>query len=163
MALTHLESERPCLTSRGSKRATKRVFMKQERWADLEDHVTLSFRLPMICWSRCAFWTWEGARDSEMFSPSTRDASTATMEEVVTWWASTSSVEAATCSGDDVEGSSGSSSSPSTPYSPSSTKMPSSIFLSPAQSKTSHGQWAVMSKITSHDSTTVLVSKLKTL
>jgi hypothetical protein len=46
-------------------------------------------------------------------------------------------VEARTGSGDDVEGSSGSSLSPSTPYSPSSTKMLSSIFLSPTHSKTS--------------------------
>jgi hypothetical protein len=46
-------------------------------------------------------------------------------------------VKAGTGSGDDVEGSSGSSSSPSMPYSPSSTKMLSSISLSPAHSKTS--------------------------
>jgi hypothetical protein len=31
MALTQLESERACPTSRGSKRATKSVFEKQER------------------------------------------------------------------------------------------------------------------------------------
>jgi hypothetical protein len=31
MALTELESERACPTSRGSKRATKSVFEKQER------------------------------------------------------------------------------------------------------------------------------------
>jgi hypothetical protein len=69
-------------------------------------------------------------------------------------------VEAGTCSGDDVDGSSGSSLSPSMPYSPSSTKMLSSISLSPAHAKTPQGQGAVSSKVTSHDSTTVLVSKL---
>jgi hypothetical protein len=42
-----------------------------------------------------------------MISPSTRDASTAAVEEVVTCGASTSSVEARTGLGDDVERSSG--------------------------------------------------------
>jgi hypothetical protein len=46
-----------------------------------------------------------------MISPSTRDASTATVEEVVARGASASSVEVGTSSGDDVDGSSGSSSS----------------------------------------------------
>jgi hypothetical protein len=77
--------------------------------------------------------------------------------------ASTSSVEAGTSSSDDVEGSSGSSSSPSKPYSSSSTKILSSFSLSPAHSKTSRGQVAVSSKVTSHDSTMVLVSRLNTL
>jgi hypothetical protein len=89
-----------------------------------------------------------------MISPSTRDASTATMKEVV---ASTVSVEVGTCSGDDVEGRNRSSSSPSKPYSFSSTKMISSISLSPGHSKISLGQGAVLLNITSHDSTTVLV------
>jgi hypothetical protein len=71
-----------------------------------------------------------------MISPSTRDASTAAVEEVVARGASTSSVEERTGLGDDVEGSSGSSSSPSMPYSPSHTKMLSSISLSPAHSMT---------------------------
>jgi hypothetical protein len=39
-----------------------------------------------------------------MISPSTRDASTAAMEEVVAWGASASSVEAGTRSGDGVDG-----------------------------------------------------------
>jgi hypothetical protein len=39
-----------------------------------------------------------------MISFSTRDASTAAVEEVVARGASTSSVKAGTCSGDDVEG-----------------------------------------------------------
>jgi hypothetical protein len=69
-------------------------------------------------------------------------------------------VEAGTGSGDDVDESSGSSLSPSTPCSPSSTKILSYISLSPAHSKTSRGQGAVSSKVTSHDLTTVLVSKL---
>jgi hypothetical protein len=56
-----------------------------------------------------------------MISPSTHDASTAAIEEVVTQGVSTSSVETGTCSGDDVEGSSGLSLSPLKPYSPSST------------------------------------------
>jgi hypothetical protein len=95
-----------------------------------------------------------------MISPSTRDAFIAAVEEVVASGASASSVEERTCSGDDVEGSSGTSSSSSMPYSPSSTKMISSIFLSPAHSKTSRGQGAVLSKVTSHDSAMVLVSRL---
>jgi hypothetical protein len=77
MALTQLESKRACPISRGSKRATKSEFEKQEIWADLEERVTLSFRLPMICWGGCAFWMWEGALGSETISPSTHDASTA--------------------------------------------------------------------------------------
>jgi hypothetical protein len=56
---------------------------------------------------------WEGAPDSEMISSSTRDASTAIVEEVVAWGAFASSVEAGTCLSDDVEGHSGSFSSPS--------------------------------------------------
>jgi hypothetical protein len=47
-----------------------------------------------------------GAPDSEMISPSTRDA---VVEEVVARGASASSVEAGTGSGDDVERRSGSS------------------------------------------------------
>jgi hypothetical protein len=146
----------------GSKWATNSVFVKQERWVDLEDCVTLSFRLPMICWGGCAFWMWDGAPNSEMISPSTRDISTVVVEEVVAWGASASSVEAGTYSGDNVEGSSGSSSSPSTPYSPSSTKMLSSIPLSSAHSRTSRGQGAILLKATSHNSTTMLVSRLNT-
>jgi hypothetical protein len=98
-----------------------------------------------------------------MISPSTHDASTAAMEEVVARGASASSVKAGIRSGDDVEGSSGSSSSPSKPYSSSSTKMLSSISLSHAHSKTSRGQGVISLKVTSHDSTTVLVSRLNTL
>jgi hypothetical protein len=72
-----------CPTSRGSKRATKSVFEKHERWADLEECVILSFRLPMICWGGRTFWMWEGAPGSEIISPSIRDASTTVVEEVV--------------------------------------------------------------------------------
>jgi hypothetical protein len=57
---------------------------------------------------------WEGAPDSEMISPSTRDTSTVGVEEVVAWGASALSVKAGTGSGNDVEGSSGSSSTPLT-------------------------------------------------
>jgi hypothetical protein len=67
-----------------------------------------------------------------MTSSSIRDASTATMEEVVAGVAAASNVKVGTSSGDDVEGSSGLSSSPSMPYSPSSIKMISSISLSPS-------------------------------
>jgi hypothetical protein len=74
-----------------------------------------------------------------MISPSTHDASTIAVEEVVACGASASSLEAGTSSGDDVEGRSGSSSSWSTPYSPSYTKMLSSISLSPTHSMTSRG------------------------
>jgi hypothetical protein len=96
MALTQLESKRACPTSWGSNKATKRVFVKQERWAGLEYHVTLSFRLPMICWGGCDFWMWEGAPWLEMISPSTYDASATAMEEVVVWRASALSVEVGT-------------------------------------------------------------------
>jgi hypothetical protein len=48
MALTQLESERACLTSQVSNKAMKSVLVKQERCANLEDRVTLSFKLPMI-------------------------------------------------------------------------------------------------------------------
>jgi hypothetical protein len=65
--------------------------------------------------------------------------------------------------GDDVEESIGSSSSPLKSYSSSSTKMISSISLSLAHSRASRGQGAVLSKVTSHDSRTVLVSRLNTL
>jgi hypothetical protein len=51
MALTQLESESACITSRGSNRATNNVLVNLDRCADLEDHVTLSFKLPMICLS----------------------------------------------------------------------------------------------------------------
>jgi hypothetical protein len=61
----------------------KSVFKKQERWADHEERVTLSFRLPMICWGGYAFWMWEGAPSFETISPSTCDTSTAAVEEVV--------------------------------------------------------------------------------
>jgi hypothetical protein len=44
MALTQVESEKACPTSQYSNKATKRMFVKQERLADLEDRVTLSFR-----------------------------------------------------------------------------------------------------------------------
>jgi hypothetical protein len=106
---------------------------------------------------------WEGAPCSEMISPSTYDASTTAVEEVVAWGASASSVEAWTGSGDDVAGSSTSSSSPSMPYSPSSTKILSSISLSPAHWKTSRGQGAISLKVTSDDSTMVLVLRLNTI
>jgi hypothetical protein len=95
--------------------------------------------------------------------PSTRDTSTATVEEVVARGASALSVEVETDSGDDVEGSNDSSSSSSTPYSPSYTKMLSSISLSPAHSRTSQGQGAVSSNVTSYNSTTVLISRLNIL
>jgi hypothetical protein len=49
MALTQLESESACPASQGSNRATNMVLVKQDICADLKDHVTLSFRLPMIC------------------------------------------------------------------------------------------------------------------
>jgi hypothetical protein len=67
-----------------------------------------------------------------MISPSTRDVSTAAVEEVVALGASALSVETETSSSDVVEGCSGSSSSPLKPYSFSSTKMLSSISFSPA-------------------------------
>jgi hypothetical protein len=98
-----------------------------------------------------------------MISLSTHDTSNAAVEEVVARGASASTVEAGTCSGDDVEGRSGSSSSSSKPYSSSSTKMLSSISLSPAHSKTSRRQGADLLKVTSHDSTTMLVSRLNTI
>jgi hypothetical protein len=98
---------------------------------------------------------WEGAPYSEMISSSTRDTSTAAVKEVVAWGASTSSVEAGTSSGDDVDGSSGSSSSLLKPYSSSSIKMLSSISLSPAHLRTLWGQGAVSSKVTSDDSITM--------
>jgi hypothetical protein len=104
---------------------------------------------------------WEGAPWSEVISPSARDASTAAVEEVVAWEASTSSVEEGTSSGDDVDKNSGSSSSRSNLYSSSSIKMRSSISLSPAHSKISWGQGAVSLKVTSHDSIIMLVSKVK--
>jgi hypothetical protein len=104
---------------------------------------------------------WDGAPC--LISPSTRDTSTAVVDEVVARGASALSVKAGTSSGDDVEGSSGSSSSPSKPYCSSFTKMLSSISLSPAHSKTSRGQGVVLLKVTSYDSTTVLVSMLNTL
>jgi hypothetical protein len=53
MALTQLESESACQTSRGSNRATNNVLVKQDRCADLEDRVTISFKLPMICCGGC--------------------------------------------------------------------------------------------------------------
>jgi hypothetical protein len=49
MTLTQLESKSVCPTSQGSNKATKSVLVKQEKCAYLEDRVTLSFRLPMIC------------------------------------------------------------------------------------------------------------------
>jgi hypothetical protein len=131
MALTQLKLERVCTTSWGSNKATKSALIKQE--------------------------TWEGAPYSEMISPSTRDASIAVVEVVVDWGASASSVEAGTSSGVDVDECSGSSSSLLKPYSSSSTKMLSSISLSPAHSNTSWGQGVVSSKVTSCDSTMVLV------
>jgi hypothetical protein len=106
---------------------------------------------------------WDGASYSELISPSTRDASAATVEEVVACEASASSVKAERDSGDDVEGSSCLSLASSKLYSSSSTKMLSSIFLSPAHSRTSRGQEVVLSNVTSYDSTTVLVSRLNTI
>jgi hypothetical protein len=105
----------------------------------------------------------EGAPWSEMMTPSTRDASTTTVEDVVVSGASAASVEAGTSTDDYVDGSSGSSSSQLKLCSSSSTKVLSSIFLSPAHSKISRGQGAVSLKVTSHDSTTVLVSRLNIL
>jgi hypothetical protein len=72
-------------------------------------------------------------------------------------------VKAGTSLDDDVNGSSDSSSSLLKPYSSSVTKMLSSISLSPAHSKTSQGQGAVSSKITSYDSIMMLVSRLNTI
>jgi hypothetical protein len=86
--LTQLKLERACPTSEGSNRATNRVLIKQDRWDDPKDRVTLSFRLPMTYWGRCVFWMWEGAPCSKMISPSTHDASTAAVEEVVDYVAS---------------------------------------------------------------------------
>jgi hypothetical protein len=54
---------------------------------------------------------WEEALWSEMISPSTRDASTAALEEVVAWGAFASSVKAVTELSGDIEGSSDTSSS----------------------------------------------------
>jgi hypothetical protein len=105
----------------------------------------------------------EGAPCSELISPSTCDASTTAVEEVVARGSSASSVEAGTSLGDDVEGSSDSSSSPSKSYSSSTTNMLSSISLSSTHSKTSQGKGAFSSKVTSHDSTMVLVLRLSTL
>jgi hypothetical protein len=48
MALTQLESERGYAIYRGSNKEIKSVLVKQERCADLEDRITLSFKLPMI-------------------------------------------------------------------------------------------------------------------
>jgi hypothetical protein len=107
---------------------------------------------------------WDGAPFSELISPSIPDACTPAQEEVVALEASTSRVEAGTCPGDKVDaGVICSSSSPSRPYSFSSTKIHSFIFLSPAPSKTSREHGAVSLKVTSHDSTTMLVSRLSTL
>jgi hypothetical protein len=147
MALTQLKSESVCTKSRGSKRATK-AYLKSRR-DELTSRNVSPFHSDYLC-----------SAEVEMISPSTCDASTAAVEEEVSLGASALSVEAGTGSGDDVGGSSGSSSSPLMPYSPSSTKMLSSISLSPAPSKISQGQGAVSLKVTSHDSTTVLVSKL---
>jgi hypothetical protein len=62
-----------------------------------------------------------------MVSPSTRDTSTAVVEEIVVSGASDSSVQAETCLSDNVDGSRGSFSSRSKSYSSSSTKMLSSF------------------------------------
>jgi hypothetical protein len=42
-------NKKVCPTSRGSNRATNNVLIKHDRCADLEDHGTLSLRLPIIC------------------------------------------------------------------------------------------------------------------
>jgi hypothetical protein len=70
-------------TSRGSNNATKSELVKQDRCADLKDSVTHSFKLPMIYWGGCAFWICEGLLCTETISPSTRNACTAVVEEVV--------------------------------------------------------------------------------
>jgi hypothetical protein len=49
MAMNQLESERAYSISQGSNKATKSALVKQDRCAYLEDHVTFSFKLPMIC------------------------------------------------------------------------------------------------------------------
>jgi hypothetical protein len=73
-------------------------------------------------------------------------------------------VEAGIGSGDEVDaGVICSSSSPLKPYRSSSAKILSSISLALAISKTSRGQGIVSSKVTSHDSTMLLVSRLSTL
>jgi hypothetical protein len=69
--------------------------------------------------------------------PSTSDASTVVVEEVIALGASALSLKVGTSSDNDVEGSSDSSSPSSKPYSSSSTKMLSSISLSPTHSKIS--------------------------
>jgi hypothetical protein len=48
MTLTQLKSERACQTSQGSNKATKSMLVNKERCADLENRVTLSFKLSMI-------------------------------------------------------------------------------------------------------------------
>jgi hypothetical protein len=107
---------------------------------------------------------WDGTPFSELISASILEACTPVEEEVAAWGASTSSVEARTCPSDEVDaGAICSSSSPSKLYSSSYTEILSSISLSPALSKTSRGQGAVSSKVISHDSTMVLVSRLSTL
>jgi hypothetical protein len=73
-------------------------------------------------------------------------------------------VEAGIGSGDEVDaGAICLSSSPLKPYRSSSAKILSSISLALAISKTSRGQGIVLSKVTSHDSTMLLVSRLSTL
>jgi hypothetical protein len=47
--ITHPESESACPISPGTNRATNSVLVKRDRCADLEDRVTLSFKLLMIC------------------------------------------------------------------------------------------------------------------
>jgi hypothetical protein len=107
---------------------------------------------------------WDGAPFLKLISPSISDARTPTEEDVVASGASASSVDAGTSLRDEVDaGAICLSSSPSMSYSSSSTKILSSIFLSLALSKTSRVQGAISSKVTSHDSTMVLVSRLSTL
>jgi hypothetical protein len=45
MVLTQIESETACPTSRGSNRATNNVLVKQDRCANIEDHVTLYIKI----------------------------------------------------------------------------------------------------------------------
>jgi hypothetical protein len=122
MTLTQFKLKRACPISRGSKRVTKNVFMKQERWADIEDRVTISFRLHLICWGICAFWMWEEVTDSEMISSSTYDVSTVTVKEVVAWGGSASNMKTVTWLDDNIEENSGLSLSLLIPYDPSSMK-----------------------------------------
>jgi hypothetical protein len=83
MTLNQLESESACPTCHGSNRATNNVLVKHDRCADLENRVTLSFKLPMISWGGCAFWMWDVPPLLVLISSSNPDACTSAEEEVV--------------------------------------------------------------------------------